>query len=216
MLLDIVNKIIEFSIAAVGSLGYFGIFILMTIESSVIPFPAELILIPAGALVARGEMYFVVVLIVSTLGSVAGALANYYLALYLGRKTINYLIHKYGKFAFIKEDTVLRSEKFFDKHGAVTTFLGRLIPGMRSFVSLPAGFARMHLGKFCLYTALGAGIWNAVLIYLGYVFGNNISTIHENLGYITGVLIIGCLMILIAYVFWHRKKLGLDKIKLWP
>lgn len=207
MLLDLFDSIIGFVLDFVSSLGYFGIFILMTIESTIIPFPMEIILVPAGALAAQGEMSFVLILIAAILGSVAGALINYYLAYFIGRRGLNKLVHKYGKFVFMYEDSVVKSEKYFDKHGDVTTFVGRLIPGVRSFVSLPAGFAKMNLLRFMFYTGLGAGIWSAILIYLGYLFGDNIELIRNNLTSLTLVVVAFCLIVVLVYLLiWKKKK----------
>ena len=206
MLSDILTTSTNFLLSTIGSLGYIGIFILMTIESTIIPFPAEIILIPAGALVSQGKMSFIFILLAAVLGSIAGALINYYLALHLGRRAVNKLVHKYGKFLFIDENSVLKSERYFDNHGDMTTFVGRLIPGVRSFVSLPAGFARMKFAKFCFYTGLGAGIWSAILIYLGYIFGENTELIKKNLDIITVILMIFVAVIIAAYIQLKRKK----------
>lgn len=204
------NEIVQFILSTVGSLGYIGIFILMTIESTIFPLPAELILIPSGALVASGEMNWMLLLAAATLGSVAGAVINYYLALYLGRKAVNRLVHKYGNDFFISEDHLLKSERYFEKHGHITTFIGRLIPGVRSFVSVPAGFARMNMFKFCFYTALGAGLWSAFLIYLGYFFADNYGAIIEFMN--ANKILIGIITLVISaiivgiYILIKKKK----------
>lgn len=196
-------SLIDSILLLVNSLGYIGIFIGMTIESSFVPLPSELILIPAGALIAKGEMAFFPVFFAGLLGSIAGALINYYLALFLGRRTVDFLVKKYGKFLFLNKENLERTDLFFREHGESTTFVGRLIPLARHLVSLPAGFARMNLAKFVFFTALGAGIWTAVLIFVGYFFG---SGARPELKFITGILLILSLILLLAYYMKQRNK----------
>lgn len=200
----LIDRFVQIALDTVASWGYAGIFVLMTIESTVIPFPAELILIPAGALVAQGTFSWWLVLAAATIGSVVGALINYALAYYLGRKPLNALIHRYGKFIFIDEKAVLKTEDYFMKHGHITTFIGRLIPGVRSFISLPAGFARMNLVAFSIFTALGAGVWSALLMLLGFLLGANSELIRARIETITFLLLLLCAVLL--YVYLKRKK----------
>ncbi len=160
---NIINSIVEI----VGNLGYIGIFIMMFLESSFFPFPSEVVMIPAGYLVFKGEMNAIIAVICGIAGSLAGALFNYYLALKFGR---DFLI-RYGKYVFFTESTMQKMEAFFIKHGPMSTFVGRLITIIRQYISLPAGLARMNLVKFCLYTSLGAGIWVIILTLIGYYAG---------------------------------------------
>ena len=206
MAIEIFDSIANWLINIIDSLGYFGIFILMTIESSFIPFPSELVLIPAGVLVYRGEMSFWLVFLTGVLGSLVGALINYYLAFFLGRKGVNKLISKYGKVFFITEKSLEKSDKFFEEHGEITNFIGRLIPLVRQWISIPAGFSKMNLGKFCFYTILGAGIWNFLLVGLGYVFAENIAVIKENFNAINMLIITIVLVIVLIYLLIIRTK----------
>jgi membrane protein DedA with SNARE-associated domain len=142
-------------------MGYPGIFLLMAMESSVIPIPSELVMPPAGYLAQQGEMNMAVAILFGTAGSLIGA--------YLGRP----LLLKYGKYLLITEEKFAKVESFFLKHGEVSTFIGRLLPVVRHLISLPAGLAGMNHLKFCLYTLLGAGLWVTVLTVIGYVIGSN-------------------------------------------
>ena len=203
-MMEFFSQIVDGLLAIIANFGYLGIFIGMTIESSFFPFPSEVIMIPAGALIASGQMTFFWVFFAGLLGSLAGALINFFLAFYLGRKTINFLILKYGKFFLLGKRGLERSDIYFKKHGEITTFLGRLIPVVRQLISLPAGFSKMNLFRFCLFTSLGAGIWTFILIYLGYLFGNNSELIKANMNLIFLVISIFLLIILISYFIWIK------------
>lgn len=204
-MLDLISNSIQALLEVIKQFGYLGIFIGMTIESSFFPFPSEVILIPAGALVAKGEFSFFLVFLMGVLGSITGALINYFLALHLGRKAINSLVKRYGKFIFITEEKIEKSDIYFKKHGEITTFVGRLIPGIRQLISIPAGFSKMPLGKFILFTSLGAGLWSFILILLGYFFGTNSELISKNLNLITLSLVLLSLIIIIIYVIYKKK-----------
>ena len=190
---DLVNLIFDW--------GYVGIVIMMAIESSFIPFPSELVLVPAGYLASQGSMSIVAIMGSALVGSLIGAFINYYLALTLGRK---FLI-KFGKYFFIKEETLIKMENYFEKHGHISTFTGRLIPGIRQLISIPAGIAKMDLVQFSLYTTLGAGIWALVLTLLGYFIGTNEALIHQYLKEITIVVVV-LLVILVAVYYRYQKR----------
>jgi membrane protein DedA with SNARE-associated domain len=192
----------------IEQLGYFGIFIGMAVESSFFPFPSEIILIPAGTLIAKGELAFFPVFLAGLFGSLLGALINFFLAFFLGRKTIDFLVNKYGRFLFINNKKLKKSDRYFEKHGEITTFIGRLIPGIRQIISLPAGFSKMNLFKFCLFTLLGAGLWTLLLIYIGYFFGSEISSVKKII--ITSITLFISLIILIIYVLRKKKSAKSD------
>ena len=172
---EILIEHIEWAVNYAYLWGFLMVFILMTVESSFIPFPSEVIMIPAAFLASRGELTFgnpvidlCIVLICGLAGSLAGAYINYYLAMRLGRP----FLYRYGKFFFIKPNVLTRAEEVFLDYGEVATFICRLLPGIRQLISLPAGISKMPLSKFSLYTGLGAGIWSLVLIGIGYYFGS--------------------------------------------
>ena len=198
MIHDIAQTIVEY----IGHMGYWGIFLLMFLESTFFPFPSEIIMIPAGYLAYKGEMNVYIVVLVGILGSVAGALFNYYLAMHFGRK----FILKYGKYFFIKEETLDKLEAFFIKHGDLSTFNGRLIPGIRQLISLPAGLAKMNIAKFSLYSGLGAGIWVIVLVALGYLLGSNEELISEYLRSATLIALLSVVFITVFYVVRHKRR----------
>lgn len=194
------SSIINFIVETVSSLGYFGIFIMMFLESSFFPFPSEVVMIPAGYLASKGEMNIYLVLLFGILGSLAGALFNYYFAIKLGRA----FLLRYGKYILISEETILKMEEFFKNHGHISTFSGRLIPGVRQYISLPAGLSRMNIFVFSLYTSLGAGIWVLILTILGYFLGNNQALVKEYLHIIIIVILI--LLAIFAYFYYRRVK----------
>lgn len=166
------DSFVQFLLNITHGLGYFGVFILMTIESTFIPYPSELIIPPAAYLAAQGKMNIYLIIFFGTLGSVCGALINYCLGLYLGRPLIYSLVeHRHAKFLFLNRRKLEKAEKYFVKYGDIATFIGRLIPGVRHLISLPAGFARMPIKPFLFYTALGAGIWVTFLSISGYLLG---------------------------------------------
>jgi membrane protein DedA with SNARE-associated domain len=183
----------------------------MAIESSIFPLPSEIILIPAGFAIALGKMSFIMVLIASIIGSIIGALFNYYLAFFLGRKVLDRFLLRYKSFLFINKNLIDKTENFFKNNGEITTFTGRLILGVRHLISLPAGFARMNLFKFCFYTGLGAGIWTIVLLGLGIIFKNNLDLILANSKIISYLFLLFCLIIILIYII--IKQLKKRKIK---
>ncbi len=199
MLHDMVNFVVD----TVGSFGYIGIFIMMFLESSFFPFPSEVVMVPAGYLAYKGEMNIYMAILCGVAGSLSGALFNYFLAVKFGRK----FLVKYGKYFFIKEETISKMEEFFKSHGHISTFSGRLIPAVRQYISFPAGLARMNLFTFSLYTSLGAAIWVVILTLLGYYLGDNEALIKEYLRYIIAFILIS----LVILGFWYYKKIKKTK-----
>jgi len=182
--------------------GYVGIFLLMAVESSFIPFPSEIVLVPAGYLASKGDMSVGAIMGSALGGSLVGAFINYYLALTLGRK----MLQKYGKYFFIKENALDKMDSFFQKHGHISTFTGRLIPGIRQLISIPAGLAKMNLVQFSLYTTLGAGMWAFVLTMLGYFIGENQELIDTYLKQITMVVLVVIVLFVSWYAYYQKNK----------
>jgi membrane protein DedA with SNARE-associated domain len=203
MLHDVVTWVVD----TVGSLGYIGIFIMMFLESSFFPFPSEVVMIPAGYLASKGEMNLGIAIGTGIFGSLTGAIFNYYLALRFGRK----FLEKWGKYVFIKEQTLEKMENFFAKHGHISTFSGRLIPAVRQYISLPAGLAKMDIYKFSLYTSLGAGIWVVILAMLGYFIGENQNLIDQYLKTIIISVILILILLALVYARFQIRKDGIKK-----
>ena len=193
-------------IELVSSLNYFGILFGMILESSFFPFPSEVILIPAGTLASQGKFSFILVFIFAVFGSLIGALINYSLALFFGRYSIEFMLNSRKRFLFIRKKNLTKADKYFNKHGEITTFVGRLIPIIRQLISIPAGFARMNLTKFLFYTAFGSGIWSLILISLGYFIGENSELIQNNLSILTLNIILLSLITIIFYIIKRIKK----------
>jgi len=187
-------------------LGYPGIVVLMAMESSILPVPSELVMPPAGYWAAKGQMSFPVALICGVVGSVIGALANYYGAQLIGRP----LIQRYGRYVLLSEKNLLRSERFFAQHGEISTLIGRLFPVIRHLISIPAGLHRMPLPKFTLYTTAGATVWCAILTWIGYFLGQHEGAlrneeIHRYVTWAVLVLIPVTLIVIGIYVLRRRR-----------
>ena len=201
MLGELTNLIVS----TVGEWGYAGIFIMMAIESSFIPFPSEIVMIPAGYLANKGEMNLGLVLLSGFSGSMIGAWINYLLAMSLGRK----FLYAYGRYFFMPVEVLDKMETFFKTHGAVSTFSGRLIPGIRQLISIPAGLSKMPFALFSFYTFLGAGLWSSVLVALGYFMGEKEELIKEYLHELVWVSLVFVGLIAVIYTYFHKRKSSL-------
>lgn len=195
------------------NMNYFSITVLMTIESSFIPFPSEVVIPPAAYIASKPDSHLNIFLVVlfGTLGALIGAFINYGLAIWLGRP-IMYKIadSKFGKLMLLSSEKIQKAEKYFNDHGKTSTFVGRLIPGIRQLISLPAGLARMNLVSFTIYTALGAGIWNTILALLGYVAHGQADLIdkysHELSYIILGILGLVIVFYVVKFILKKAKK----------
>ncbi len=187
------------------SLGYVGIVALMFLENIFPPIPSELIMPLAGFTSAQGKLTFIGVVLAGMLGSVLGALPLYYLGRLLGEERLKELADRYGRWLTVSSDEIEKADRWFDRHGHKAVFFGRLIPGVRSLISIPAGISGMNLLTFLLYSALGTGIWAAVLAYLGRLLGENYDKVNTYLGPVAYVVLGGLVIVGAAWV-WYRKQ----------
>lgn len=193
---------LDYLVLLVDKIGYLGIFIGMFLESTFVPIPSEIIMLPAGIAASYGKFNLHLVIIVGVIGNLFGAIFNYYLAVYFGRP----ILFKIGKYFFVKEKTIIKIEKYFITHGSISTFIGRLIPGVRHYISLPAGIARMNFKKFCFYTFTGSAIWVTILTYLGFLIGENKELIKEYLHIAIIICLAFCAFLALIYVILHKRK----------
>lgn len=194
-------------------LNYWTITLLMTIESSFIPFPSEVVVPPAAyEAAATGNLNVWLVILFATIGAVVGALINYYLSLWLGKPIVyKFANSRLGHMCLIDQEKVETAEKFFNKHGMIATLIGRLVPAVRQLISIPAGLAKMNIGKFVAFTALGAGLWNGVLAGLGWFLEDRvpkeqlISTVSEY-SHEIGYVIIALVVLALGYITYKGLK----------
>jgi len=201
------EQFLTWLVDTIGRLGYPGIVVLMAVESSVIPLPSELVMPPAGYLVAVGRMNAALALGSAVLGGLLGSYANYWVASRVGR----WVFVRYGRWVLVSERSLERSERFFARHGPIAVFVSRLFPVLRHLISIPAGIARMPLGLFFVYTGAGAGIWAAILMAIGWVVGKEGRALSREQVYAyshrVALILIPVVALLIAgYVLWHRRR----------
>ena len=191
---------------ALDNLDYWWIIALMAIESSFIPFPSEVVMIPAAYMVAEtGEMSYSMIIICGTIGALIGALINYVLAYSLGRPIVYAFANsRLGHVCLIDTEKVEKAEKYFDNHGAISTLIGRMIPAIRQLISIPAGLAKMKLIPFIIYTCIGAAIWNSVLVGIGYVFQSTIpkQKLIDIIAHYSHIIGIAAIVIVIAIIVY--------------
>lgn len=202
----------SFITSLLSNLNYGTILLLMLLESTIIPVPSELVVAPAAYHAASGQLNVWLVVLFATIGADLGASINYFVALYVGRPVIyQFANSKWGKMCLLNQEKVEHSEHYFDQHGIVATLTGRLVPGIRHLISIPAGLARMNYGKFLLYTTIGAGCWHAILAALGWYLHSMVpeealdDTIKQYNHYIVGAIV--AIVVLVIAVFFLRKKL---------
>lgn len=214
------GKILELLIDNVSYL-YLLVFLFMAIESSFIPFPSELVVPPAVYLALQDNISMNVYLIITlaTLGALVGAYINYYLAIWIGRPLVyKFANSRFGHICLLDQTKVEKAEAYFDKHGVISTFIGRLIPGIRQLISIPAGLAHMNIVKFSVFTSLGALIWNVALAILGYILTTipgikttdelltNINKYNHYLTYAGLAIGVVCIVFIIWNIFKPKKQ----------
>lgn len=200
-----------------NEMSYFWVFFFMTIESTFIPFPSEVVVAPAAFKAAHGEMNIYLVVLWATIGADLGAAINYWLAYYLGRPAVYaFARSRWGKLCLLDEGKVEQSERYFERRGMAATLIGRLLPVIRQLISVPAGLAKMNFGKFLLYTTIGAGAWNIILAGIGYgmgqafgkdqfdAFAEELTHRSHQIGYGILVLVVVCLAV--WYIAKYIKK----------
>lgn len=201
------QQMVEFLLDRFMKMGYTGIIVLMGVQSSFIPFPSEVVIPPAAYLASQGQMNVYLVILCGIIGSILGSLTNYFLAKYLGRSVVYRLADtKLLRLMMINSSKIEKSEAYFNKYGNISIFICTLIPGVRQLISIPAGIAKMNLGNFIFFTALGAGIWTSILAVLGFYFGENQELI---LAYSKEISIIILLIIIISLsliIIKYKKK----------
>lgn len=199
--MHIISALTTWLVNTIGRMGYTGIISLMFLESSFFPFPSEVVMPPAGYLAWKGEMSLSLVLISGLAGSLLGALFNYWIAVKLGRP---FLI-RYGKYFFVSPESINKADEFFLKHGHVSTLVGRLLPVIRQYISLPAGIARMPMKIFMLFTTIGAGAWVCVLTFAGYLLGEHQNLLKEYLHVITLSCVAIAIIIAGGYYLYYMR-----------
>ncbi len=197
-MIEFIHQINSWLIEIIVKLGYFGIFLGMFLESTLVPIPSEAVMIPAGMAVAKQQLNFVLVVFFGIFGNVLGAVFSYYLALWLGKP----ILLKVGRFFWIKPQTITKIEIFFLKYGEISVFVGRLLPGFRHFISIPAGIAKMNITKFLFYTTLGSTIWTTLLVIFGYYFSLHQEYLLNNFK----IIIVFLIIILLLWTFYKYKK----------
>lgn len=196
------ESLTNFIISLIQQSGYAGVFVLMTLESALLPIPSEVTMPFAGSLINSGLFNFWLLVIVGTLANLTGSLLAYGLG-YLGEVQVLNFIRRYGKYVFIREKEFIHAQKLFDSHGEIIIFASRILPAIRTYISLPAGIARMNLTKFIVYTVIGSLIWSVVLTYFGLILGNNWHRITPFF-HLLDVAVIGGAVILLCYFLYKK------------
>ena len=199
--MGITEAIVNFIVDFIGSTGYLSVVILMTMESTFMPIPSEAVMPFAGFLIEEGKFNFPAVIGFSTLGSIIGSLISYYIGDWGGRPFIN----KFGKYVLLDRHDLDLTERYFKKYGEITILVGRFIPVVRHLISIPAGIGKMNLFRFIVFTVIGAGVWNSLLAYIGYLLKSNWTEIMKY-SRIADIIVIMGIIAVICYAGWRIYK----------
>lgn len=195
-----ITDLLQWWVQVVDQLGYLGVLIMTFIDATIIPLPIEATLIPVGYLIDQGRMSFIPALTVSVIGTIGGSYANYWLAQTFGRS----LLLRYGRYVLLDEARLIKLERFFASHGAISVFTGRLVPGLRHYIALPAGLARMPLKKFLFYSGLGSVVTSIFLIGVGYFIGASKEMVAAYMPWIKIGAVAMVIPVIAIYVWVHR------------
>lgn len=193
--MSLLHQLGDIAINWINSIGYWGIFLGMILESACIPIPSEVIMPFGGYLVSTGHLNMIGVILIGTLGNIVGSLIAYAVGYWGGERFIN----RFGKYVFLSKKHLESAENWFDKRGEMTVFISRILPAIRTFISLPAGIARMSIIKFITYTAIGSVFWSTILTYVGYTLGENWGKI-QNVLHPISYLVAAVILIIIIYL----------------
>jgi len=205
LVLEILNNLIEFIVSTISGSGYIGIFLLMVAESALIPIPSEVVMPFSGYLVSSGKFNAAYVIIAGSIGNLIGSLIAYYIGFRLGRE----FILRYGKYILLRKNHLELTESYFKKYGDRSTLISRMLPAVRTYISLPAGVAKMNLKKFSTYTLIGSIIWNSALTFIGMQLGQQWKNILHYSNYFDGIVVIGVIVAIVLF-FKSRKNKSPD------
>jgi membrane protein DedA with SNARE-associated domain len=206
--IEILRPLVEFITSVISSLGYGGIFFLMILESALIPIPSEIIMPFSGFLASTGKLGSVGVILAGSLGNLVGSVITYYLGIRLGRA---FLI-KYGKYILFRVHHLVWTEQLFQKYGDKISFVGRLLPGVRTYISLPAGIGKSNFIKFVVYTLVGSIIWNSLLTYGGIQLGRSWQHIDKYSGYLDIIAVVATAVFIVWIVYSNTRNRGKGNI----
>lgn len=206
MITGLLETLAHFIISVIESTGYLGIFILMTLESALIPLPSEVTMPFAGYLVTQGKFNFWLVVLAGGIGNLVGSLIAYYIGFFLEESVLHGLVRKYGRFVLLTMHDYERAEGWFRSHGEIIAFASRLLPAVRTFISLPAGVAEMNVVRFSIYTLLGSLMWSAFLTFIGVKLGENWHSISDYF-HKFDLIIGGFLGAAVLLYLWHKRDL---------